>query len=222
MFTLCDLVQTNGRMGQFGAVTSILVDLQSTTSWYDDSLVLSIWDILATSQAQKPAAAFSSFLNHLDKSRSSSFNPVNRGGKSGPGSSLLSSDRWLASQLGIALIRLYEQKKDWHGGFSVLQTLHLYKIPYVKLSQPPSNLPILVFSPPTSCGVALMAAGLCLHIHHGTTSAMEVLDSSDWVEAVGEEEELQRLELILSVARCSLEGGMLSDAKICLDKVYEE
>ena len=202
-------------MGQYRAVASILVDLESTGSWYDDSLVLSIWEVVTTT------GAFSSFLSHLDQSRSN-LTSVSKG-KSGPGSSLLSSDRWLASQLGIALIRLCLQKKDWHNGYAVLRTLHTFDIPYVTLSQPSSKLPLLVFSPPTPFTVAFMAANLCLHIiNRGTSSAMEVLRGSSWAKASNAEEAMQRVELIISVARQGLSAGMLMEVQECLEKVSDD
>jgi len=215
--------QTNGRLGQFRAVTSILVDLESTTSWYDDHLVSCLWDIL-TSTALRPSAAFSSFLNHLDKSRLS----LSHGGTSAglsrcsPGSCLLSSDRWLASQLGIGLIRLGKQKKNWQMSYSIIQTLRRFNIPFAKLSQPPSNLPLLVNSPPTPVGVTISAAGLCLCVENGAATALEILGGSgaDCVEATLEEA-CHRAELVLSAAQRGMVSELLLEVMSCLEKAVD-
>ena len=214
----CSFSQTNGRLGQFRAVTSILVDLQSTSSWYDDSLVSCLWDILS-SCTLRPAAAFSSFLSHLDSSRLS----VSHGfSKLSPGSCLLSSDRWLVSQLGISLIRLGEQKRDLKMGYSIIQCLRQFGVPFAKLSQPPSNLPLLVYSPPTPCGVTIAVVSLCLCVDNGTSTALEILSSSgaDCGEATPEEA-CQRAELVLSAAQHGLESEMLQEVASCLEKAID-
>lgn len=210
-------------MGQFRAVASILVDMESTAIWYDEPLVLSIWDVLLNSTIRKTSSTFSSFLSHLVQCRSN-LRPAS-GDKHGqhPGSSLLSSDRWLACQLGIALLRLHEQKQDWQAGFSILQLLHSFNLRYVELSQPLSNLPPLLSSRPSPCSVALTAVNLCLqNVEEGTSSAMEVLRGSDWVGASCTEELCRRTEAIITVAQMSLSTGTLDDVKVCLDAILSE
>lgn len=209
-------------MGQLRAVASVLVDMESTASWYDEPLVLSIWEVLTNSIIRKTSSTFSSFLSHLDQCRSN-LRPAD-GVKRGqhPGSSLLSSDRWLVCQLGIALLRLHEQNEEWQAGFSILQHLHSFDLCYVKLTLPLSTLPPLVSSSPSPCSVALTAVNLCLHTDQGTSSAMEVLRGSDWVEATCTEELCRRTEMIIAVAQNSLNTGMLEDVEKCLDSVSSE
>ena len=207
-------------MGQLRAVASILVDRESTASWYDEPLLLSIWEVLTNSIIRKTSSTFSSFLTHLDQSRST-LRPANGAKRDHQhlGLSLLSSDRWVASQLGIALLRLHEQDEDWKAGFSILQHLHSFSLHYVKLSQPPSTLPPLLPSPPSPCCVALTAVNICLHVDQGLGSAMEVLRCPDWVGTTCMEELCRKTEMITTMAQKCLSVGALKDAGTCLDSV---
>lgn len=200
-------------------MASILVDSESTACWYDEPLVLSIWEMLTNSIIRKTSSTFSSFLTHLDQCRSNLRLADN--GKRGQclGSSLLSSDRWVASQLGIGLLRLHEKTEDWQAGFSILRHLHSFGLHYVKLSQPPSTLPPFLPTPPSPCCVALMAINVCLHVDQGVSCAVKVLRDSDWVRASCMEELCRRTEMITSVAQKCVSTGALEDAEKCLESV---
>ncbi len=219
------VVQINGKQGQFGAIASILVGISSTAIKYDEILVLSIWDIMTTSKIRK-ANAFSSFLSNLDKSRSGSFrdtvlnSPTSLSSLQGlpAGRALLPSDRWLVSQIGLALVKLCEQNKDWQSGFVVLHHLHRFGIHYVKLSQPPSPLPPFLHSPPTPCSVMLMAVNMCLHVDD-INSALEVMKGCDWVGGANEAELHLRTEMVTELGLRCLDKGLVEDTWKCLGAI---
>lgn len=213
-------VQSNGRLGQFRAVASILVDMESTASHYTQLLVFSIWEAI-TSSKMRTANAFSSLLSHIDQCRqtncpsgsSSSSHPTS------PGSYLLSTDRWLFSQLAIALLILYEESKDWQSAFVILHQLHRFGVHYIKLSQPPSSLPPLLPRHPSPCSVALMAVNVCLCVSQDTNSALEVFRGCNWIQASNESELHRRTEVIAALAQRCLDAGLLEDAKTCLTAI---
>lgn len=209
-------LQFNGKMGQFRAMASVLVDIDTTTNLHNHLLVLSIWEGITNNNKPRKANAFSEFLTHLHHCRHSYDTSL----PATPlGSTLLPSDRWLVSQLGIGLLRLCERDKAWQSGFVVLYHLHKFGIHYVELSHPPSPLPPLLPVPPSPCSVALTAVNLCLHMNRETNSALEVMRGCDWVEATNETEHDQRTEVLASLAQQCLDSKMLEDAWQCLDAI---
>ena len=211
----------NGKLGQFGAVASILVNMDvSTSQQYGNDLVLSIWKSISSCSLRK-ANAFSSLLTHLNMCRSHSSG--SRPWQQATPPCLLPFDQWLVSQLGIALMKLSEGKKEWNSGYVVLHHLHRLGVHYVKLSQPACPLPPLLPRPPSPCAVAMTAVNLCLHQDGETHSAVEVMRGCDWVgPGVGDEAERDyRTEVLATLTQQCLEREMLEDAWQCLKAITE-
>ena len=191
-------------------MAAILVSVQSTNSLYDSNTIHAVWKAV-TSSPERAANAFSNLLLHLDQFRSATVN-------AGIGKSLLACDRWLISQIGIALMRTCEQSQDWQSGFVILHHLHRYGVHYVNYSHPHSSLPPLMPYPPSSCSVALMAVNMCLHVNQ-ITGALEVLRGCEWVKASRSDELEPRTELLCSLAEKCLESKMYQDVWKCLEAV---
>ena len=238
--TLCyPLLQLNGRLGQFRAVASVLVDMDTSSAQHNNLVVLSIWEAITNNKKLRKANAFSVFLSHLHQCRQNVLldrDPAHPAPPQHLGSSLLPSDRWLVSQLGVALLKLCERNGEWQNGYVILHHLHRFGIHYVRLSQPPSALPPLLPTPPSPCSVALTAVNLCLHLHRETQSALEVMRGCGWVlpsegegkdaekEGEGEEEGKacerdQRTEVLTSLAQQCLGSKMLEDTWQCVEAV---
>lgn len=165
---------------------------------------------------QRAANCFSTLVKNLDQSRAAKSHLIPNQGK--PGSSLLSSDRWLISQVGIALLIGCDQHGDWQSGFIILHNFHLYGIHYVKHSLPRSNLPPFLSCPPSPCEVALLAVKICMKMKQ-ISGALEVLRGCEWIKAANDVELIKRTETLCSLAGECLELKMLQDAWKCLDSV---
>ena len=208
-------LQENGCRGQFGAVASVLTTLPNSTRSYSRNTVYSVWKGLVSTD-QRAANCFSTLLESLDQYRAAKSHSVSEQRK--PGSSLLPSDRWLISQVGIALLKGCDQHQDWQSGFLLLHNLHLHGIHYVKLSQPSSSLPPFVPRPPSPCEVAMLAVKMCLKMKQ-VTGALEVLHGCEWIKAANDEELIKRTETLCSVAEKCLAEKKLQDAWKCLDSI---
>lgn len=161
-------------------------------------------------------------MSHLDLCRTSSLLGFYKQYFQPPvslGSSLLPNDRYLVSQLGVALLKLSERNKEWNSGYVILHHLHRYGIHYVKLSQPPSPLPPLVPHPPSPCSVALTALNLCLHLDKETKSALEVMRGCDWVGPSDEVECDYRTEMLAALGQRCLDENMLEEVWQCLEAI---
>lgn len=200
----------NASQGQFGAVASILVSLPSSQSHYDNKIVHTVWKAVSNSSSHS-ANAFSSLIFSLLQSRSSSTAHAN-------GGALFGSDRWLISQLGIALLKSCEQNQNWQSGFVILHHLHQFGIHYVKLSQPSANLPPSSPVDHSPCLIALMAVNICLHIDQ-ISSALEVLQGCEWAPAKSGEEVNLRTNVLLEVANKCLQKGMKQEGWNCLKAI---
>lgn len=176
--------------------------MQTLGDNYDSRTVHAVWRAINGSK-QKPPNAFESFVTHLGHSHS---NSLDRSSENmlGP------SDRWLVSQIGIALIKSYEKAKQWQSGFVILHHLHRFGIHYVSLSQPSSGLPPLT-PHPSPCSVALTAVKICLMVDQ-IPGALEVFKGCKWVKASNSEELHQRTQLLVDLAQKSLEFKMLQEA----------
>lgn len=208
-------------MGQFRAMASILVDIDTAAAaQHSDLLVLSIWEAITNCKV-RVANALHAFLSHLHQCRQSSLrdnDPTCTPVTASP-NSFLPTDRWLAAQLGIGLMRMCERKREWQSGFVILHHLHEFSIHYVKMSQPPSCLPPLLPTPPTPCSVALTAVNLCLHVERETHSALEVMRGCEWVQASNEAERNHRTEMLATLTQHCLNSKMLEDAWKCLNAI---
>ena len=175
----------------------------------------SVWKGLVSTD-QRAANCFSTLLESLDQHRAAKSHAVSDRHK--PGSSLLPSDRWLISQVGIALLKGCDQHQDWQSGFILLHNLHLHGIHYVKLSQPNSSLPPFMLRPPSPCEVALLAVKMCLKMEQ-INGALEVLRGCEWIKAATDEELIKRTETLCSLAEKCLEAKSLQEAWKCLDNI---
>lgn len=194
----------------------------AASTQHSDLLVLSIWEAITNNCKLRKANAFAIFLSHLHQCRQSALrdsDPTYSAVAAPPGSSLLPSDLWLVTQLGIALLRLCERNEEWQSGYVILHHLHRFGIHYVRLSQPPSPLPPLLPTPPTPCSIALTAVNLCLHLERETHSALEVMRGCEWVEASNEIERDHRTEVLATLTQRCLNSKMLEDAWQCLDAI---
>lgn len=206
----------NGSQGQFGAVASILVSMPSSHSHYDNQTVYAVWKAISNSKLRS-ANAFSSFLSSLNQSRVSMVKSPSS--PTPTCSSLFSSDRWLVSQIGIALLKTCEQNQDWQSGFVILHHLHRFGIHYVKLSQPNSNLPPCSHaSSLTPCQVALMAVNVCLHIDQ-VSGALEVFQGCEWIRAANSEELNIRTRMLLEIAEKCFQKKMNQEGWKCLQAI---
>lgn len=215
------------------------MNVDSSSEQSRELLSLSLWEALVSSKLRR-ANAFSQFLSHLDHCRSAKqqqhvvvATPPATPSPSHPslvqGTSLLPSDHWLLSQLGVGLLKLSERKGEWQSGFVVLHHLHRYGIHYVKLSQPPAPLPPLQPHPPSPCSVALTAVNICLHVEGETGSALEVMRGCEWVGPGGSgsggeadaEGEL-RAEVLGVLAQRCLDGHLLEGMWECLEAVLTQ
>ena len=215
------LLQFSSKMGQFRAVSAVLVDMECTATQYTDILVLSIWEGLVNCSIRK-ANAFSLFVSNLDQCRASVQSKPGSQSSLGAGGSLLPSDHWLLSQLGVALLRICERNSEWQSGFVVLHNLHRYSIHYAAVFQPPSPLPLLLPHPPTPCSIALTAVNICLHLDRETSSALEVMRGCQWVGSSSETEREQRTELLATLAQRCLDDKMLEATWECLEAITAE
>ena len=169
-----------------------------------------MWRAISKSQ-QKPPNAFSSLLDHLSRS------PPHPGGTSD--AALSPRDRWLASQLGIALMKTYADTQHWQSGFVVLHHLHRFGVHYISHSHPPACLPLLEPPPSTPCGLAAMAVTTCLMVNQ-TPGAVEVLKGCHWISKHKPEELKERTQLLLQVTESCLETGLLKDCWKCLEEIH--
>ncbi len=204
-------------------MASIVVNMEASASQqYSNDLVLSIWKAITGCSLRK-ANTFSSFLTHLNQCRyyaASSRQLLPQGQATPP--CLLSSDQWVVSQLGIALMKVCEGSKEWNSGYVVLHHLHRLGVHYVKLSHPPSLLPPLFPCSPSPCAVAITAVNLCLHLEKETHSAVEVMKGCDWVGACSETERDSRTEMLATLTQRCLDEEMLEDAWLCLEAISKE
>ena len=176
--------------------------MQTSRANYDSRTVYAVWKAINNSK-QKPPNAFESFITYLGSSHSNSLNK--------PSETVLDpNDRWLVSQIGIALIKSCAEAKQWQSGFVILHHLHRFGIHYVSFSQPSSGLPPL--NPhPSPCSVALTAVKICLMVDQ-IPGALEVFKGCKWVRASNLEELQQRTQLLVDLAWKSLEYKMFQEA----------
>lgn len=207
------------------AVASVVADIDSASSLHSELLVLSVWEAI-TSNKLRRANAFCIFLSHLSMCRSTQSHatghaPPSSSSSLGPpaGSSLLPNDRWLVSQVGIALLKWCERNSEWQSGYVVLHHLHRFGIHYVTLCHPSSPLSPLLPRPPSPCAVALTALNICLQLDKGTGSALEVMRGCDWVRPSNETERDIRTEMLTTLAQRCLDGNLLDDACRCLEAI---
>ena len=197
-------------------MSSILTNLPDSTERYSNKTVYSVWKGLVSTD-QGAASGFSSLVKSLDQHRAvNSLTAVTESRK--PGSSLYPSDRWLISQVGIALLKYCDRLQDWQSGFLLLHNLHLYGVHYVKLSQPSSGLPPFVPHALSPCEVALLAVKMCLKVEK-VDAALEVLHGSEWVKTSNGEELSKRTEVLCGVVKKCLEGRLLQEAWKCLENI---
>ena len=208
-------IQENGSKDQFGAVAAILTNLPDSHETYSNKVLYSVWKGMVSTD-QRAVNCFRSLLASLDQYRTPRSHTANDHHK--PGSSLLASDRWLISQVGIALLKGCDQHQDWQSGFLLLHNFHNYGIHYVKLSQPSSCLPPFMPRPPSPCEVALLAVKMCLKMEQ-VGGALEVLRGCNWIEASNDDELNKRTEMLCSLAEKCLEERMLQEAWKCLDNI---
>jgi len=130
---------------------SILKSLCSPTGSYDNRIVLALWKAVTDSQL-RDANAFESFITHLRNCRAS---------ESQDGQLLL-CDRWLVSQVGVALLIASEKSQDWKTGYVVLHHLHRFGVHYIKHSQPSANLPPAKRFMSQEAGFKIQSAWKCL------------------------------------------------------------
>ncbi len=197
-------------MGQFGAVASVLVSFPDSRTSYDNQTVGVVWRAITTSSL-RVANSFSSLLAALAQSRSHTFS-------SPPQTALLSSDKWLVSQIGIALLKTCTGNENWQGGFVILHHLHRFGVHYVKLSLPSADLPPCSPVPPTPCSVALLAIEVCLHMDQ-VNGALEVLQGCDWIQTAIAEERLQRTKLLISMVEKLLHLRDVENVWKCLQAI---
>lgn len=210
-------LQENGSKGQFGAVASILTNLPDSSVTYSDKTVHSVWKgVVGTDQ--RAANSFSSLVKSLDQHRAANSETVLAEPRK-PGCSLFPSDRWLVTQVGIALLKRCDHEHDWQSGFLLLHNLHLYGIHYVKLSQPSSTLPPFIPHAPSPCEVALLAVKICLEAEN-ISAALEVMRGCEWIRTSVGEELGKRTEVLCDLAKKCLEGKMLQEAWKCLENVH--
>lgn len=202
-------MQLNGSLGQFGAVASVLVSFPNSQSCYDNQTVGVVWRAI-TASSLKVANSFSSFLSALSQSRSHTF--------SSSQTSLLSSDKWLVSQIAIALLKTCVIKEDWQGGFVILHCLHRYGVHYVKLSLPSAELPPCSPVPPSPCSVALLSIDVCLHMDQ-VKGALEVMQGCDWIQTTLPHECLQRTHLLADMTERLLLVRDVENAWKCLQAI---
>ena len=134
------------------------------------------------------------------------------------GAALTPNDRWLVSQIGIALLKLSEVNQQWQSGFVVLHHLHRFGIHYVNLLEPTSDLPPLQLHTLSPCSVALTAVRICLMVQQ-IAGALEVLKGCRWVKASNSEELKERTELLVSLTEQCLQGRMYQEAWRCLEAI---
>jgi hypothetical protein len=199
------LLESNGRQGQFGAAVSILRNLRDTSSSaYSNTVVHAVWSAVTNSD-QKPPNAFSSLLEHLAGPPSSS--------KSSD--SLPPCDSWLASQLGIALLKMYVEAEHWQSGFVILHHLHRHKIDYFSHRTPFAPLPPLKPLQPSVLGLARMAVNTCLRVD-SPDFAVRVMKGCQWARDCGPSERQAREQLVVTVAQRCLNSALYEDCYSCL------
>lgn len=197
-------------------MSSILTNLPDSTERYSNETVYSVWKGLVSTD-QGAASGFSSLVKSLDQHRTvNSHMAVTKPHK--PGSSLFSSDRWLVSQVGIALLKHCDRLQYWQSGFLLLHNLHLYGVHYVKWSQPSSRLPPFVPHAPSPCEVVLLAVKICLKVEK-VDAALEVLHGSEWIKTSNSEEVSKRTEVLCGVVKKCLERRLLQEAWKCLENI---
>ena len=181
---------------------------------YENQIVHAVWKAI-TNSTQKPPNALSNLMLYLNQNRIS----VASGSAppSGLGGSLTPSDRWLVSQLGVALLKLYESNQQWQSAFVVLHHLHRYGIHYINLSQPTSGLPPL-HPHPSPCSIALTAVKICLKVQQ-VSGALEVLKGCKWIKASCPEELRERTELLVTLAQHCLKSRMFQEGWKCLEAI---
>lgn len=209
------VVQENGSKGQFGAVASILTDLPDSTDKNSCDIVYSVWKGIVSAE-QRAVSGFSNLVKNLDHHRTAKSLPAMKQVK--PGSSLLPSDRWLISQVAIALLKTCDCHQNWENGFLLLHNLHFYGIHYVKFSQPSSHLPPFQTCPPSPCEVALLAVRMCLEVGQ-VDGALEVLRGCDWIRASSDDELRKRTDTLCNLTKKCLDVMKLQDAWKCLEKI---
>ena len=196
-------------------MASILVSMPCSQSHYDNQTVHAVWKAI-TNSSLRSANAFSCFLSSLNQSRVSMIKSPSS--PTPTCSSLFSSDRWLVSQIGIALLKTCEQNQDWQSGFVILHHLHRFGIHYVKLSQPNSNLPPCSHASHTPCLVALMAVNVCLHIDQ-VSGALEVFQGCEWIQAANTDELNLRTRMLLETAEKCFQRKMNQEGWKCLQAI---
>ena len=199
-------VQVNGKQGQFGAVASILSTIEGSSGVYDSKILHTLWRVINESQ-RKPANAFSSLLEQLSRNSSGTsdvaFSP---------------RDRWLASQLGMALVKMYADTEHWQSGFVILHHLHRFGVHYVSHCLRPAAPPLSQLLPSSLCRLAAMAVTTCLKVDH-ISGALEVLKGCQWLHQCGPEEAKEKTQLLITVSKGCLEGNLFKDCWKCLQEV---
>ena len=199
-------VQVNGKQGQFGAVASILSTIEGSSGVYDSETLHTLWRVINEPQ-HKPANAFSSLLEHLSR---------NSGGT--PDVAFSPRDRWLASQLGMALVKMYADTQHWQNGFVILHHLHRFGVHYISHCLRPAALPLSQPLPSSLCSLAAMAVTTCLKVGQ-ISGALEVLKGCQWLHQCSPEEAKERTRLLVTVAEGCLEGNLFKECWKCLQEV---
>ena len=181
---------------------SILRNLRDTSSpTYCNTIVRAMWSVVTNSN-HKPPNAFSSLLEQL----------------AGPASSsedLPLCDRWLASQLGIALLKMYAETQHWQSGFVILHHFHRHNIDYFACRKPIALLPPLKPPHPSLFGLARMAVGTCLRVD-SPDFAVQVMKECQWASECSPGERQGREQLVVTVAERCLDSALYEDCYSCL------
>ena len=196
-------VQSNGRQGQFGAAVSILHNVQDASRpTYCNAVVLAVWRAITNSE-QKPANAFSSLLEHLTRQTAERGTPLSP------------CDHWLASQLGIALLKMYADSEHWQSGFVVLHHLQRNSINLFASRTPLAPLPPLKPPHPSLWALVRMTVTTCINMD-SLESAVSALRESEWAAGCTPGDNKEREQLLVTLAERCLNSALYEDCYSCL------
>ena len=214
-FIIIVTTQENGSKGQFGAVASILTELPDSSEVCNSDTAYAVWKGLVSSD-QKPVIGFFSLLKSLDQHRAAKVLTPTESRKAG--NFLLPRDRWLVSQVGLAILKSCDSQQDWDNGFLILHALHSHGVNYLRLSQLSASLPPFQPGPPSPCQLAMLAVKTCIKCGQ-VGGALEVLHGCDWIKASNDDDLKLRTEMLCCVAEWCLKEQKLQKVWECLDKV---
>ena len=182
---------------------------------YSGDAASAVWRGVVSS-GQKPVSCFFSLLKNLDQHRAAKLLAQAESRK--PGSFLLPGDRWLVSQVGLAILKSCDSQQDWESGFLVLHALHSQGVNYLSVRLLNASLPPFQPVPPSRCEVAMLAVKTCLKCAQ-VGGALAVLQGCGWIKASNDKDLKIRTEMLCSVAEWCLKEQMLQDVWKCLDNV---